>query len=568
MSRVERRSKTHTGRLKAVLASYPALHSLLSNAKATGLRLLGKDARDVYQERAGRIEAIERDVQRIQDRCRETLPRPILFFNASSHPPMYVSLNATAGLVATWSLRVAGQPVVYLVCQKGMAKCLMGTNRSDLDAPPPCTTCVAQTNLSYPAQHTMIFPPRVDGNSPLETELASLSLQDLGNYSYGQLPIGELCLPSVRRILCRHNLDTTDRGRPILSAYIASAIGLAQEMERLLDTLRPRALVVFNGTFFPEATARAVALKSGVPVVSYEGGFLPHSVFFSHDVATEFRIEIPASFQMGATENAQLDDYLFQRFQGNFTMIGIRFWPEMKSISRALRRRMEAYRQVVTVFPNIVFDTSQVYANIVFDNMFHWLDETMQLAAAHPDSLFVVRAHPDEARAGWESQEPVEQWLETRGYLGLPNLVFIPPTEYVSSYELVRLSQFSIVYNSTIGLEATLLGVPVVAGGLTRYSQERVTHAPASPEDYRSLVTAFLEGGPPPLAVDWQQRARRYMYYSLFRAALDMSPFVEPITPSSYTVRPVQAQALHPDQSKEMRVIYDGIVHGKPFHYT
>ena len=395
-----------------------------------------------------------------------------------------------------------------------------------------------------------------------------MRLEELAGFCYGDLDIGNLCVPSARWILRRHNLNSEAAGRQVLAAYVVSAIGLAQELERLFETQQPRALVVFNGIFFPEATARAVAMAHGIPVVSYEIGFRSLSAFFSHGVAAEYPISIPASFQMGPAEDTELDQYLADRMQGNFTMGGVRFWPEMKSVGPDLRRKAEAYRQMVTVFTNVVFDTSQTYANTIFENMFDWLDETMRIAAAHPQTLFIVRAHPDELRPGKESQEPVEQWIKARGYLGLPNLTFIAPTEYISSYDLIYLSRFCIVYNSTVGLEATLLGTLVVSGGRTRYSQEAVTHAPASRKAYRILIESFLKGDVPPVSKAWQHRARRFMYYSLFRASLDLSAFVEPLAQYDYAVKPILAQALHPDRSPEMRIIYDGIINGKPFHYT
>ncbi|MEE8305234.1 MAG: hypothetical protein V3S24_22665, partial [Candidatus Tectomicrobia bacterium] len=115
----------------------------------------------------------------------------------------------------------------------------------------------------------------------------SLPLEELAGFRYGDFEIGNLCVPSVRWILRRHDLNSVAAARQVLAAYVTSAIGLAQEMERLLEVQQPRALVVFNGTFFPEATARAVALAHDIPVITYEIGFRPLSAFFSHDVATE-----------------------------------------------------------------------------------------------------------------------------------------------------------------------------------------------------------------------------------------------------------------------------------------
>ena len=46
--------------------------------------------------------------------------------------------------------------------------------------------------------------------------------------------------------------------------------------------------------------------------------------------------------------------------------------------------------------------------------------------------------------------------------------LYIPPEEYLSSYELIQASKFIMVYNSTIGLEAAIMGAGVLCGGRSR----------------------------------------------------------------------------------------------------
>ena len=464
-------------RFKAMLASYPKLYRLAYKSKDAIRRLGRRDTVSLNHERIQQVTSIEREVQRIESESDGRELPPVLFFNPSSHLTGF-NFMAVAGLVATWGLRVAGQPVVYLVCHSGLNKCVLGTDQNVLNAPPPCESCIPFHNHLYPAQHTVTFSPGADGDAGLQDNLASTGLEKLIDYTHGGLPIGALCVPSVRWRLRVHSLDAASGARQLLAYYIVSAVGLAREVGRLVDTLRPRALLVFNGTFFPEATARAVAMERGIPVVTYEGGYLSDSVFFSHEVASEYRINIPDSFEMRPDEDETLDEYLTQRFQGDFAMVGTRFWPEMHALSGELKAKMDAMGQVVSVFTNVVFDTSQTFANTVFEDMFDWLDEIMTLARTHIGTLFVVRAHPDELRQGKESQETVEQWITDRGHTGLPNVAFIPPTQYASSYELIRRSRFCLVYNSTVGLEATTLGVPVVAGGRTRV-QQRIGSASA-----------------------------------------------------------------------------------------
>ena len=142
----------------------------------------------------------------------------------------------------------------------------------------------------------------------------------------------------------------------------------------------------------------------------------------------------------------------------------------------------------------MIFDTSQVHANTIFPDMFAWLEVVRKTAMAHPDTLFIVRAHPDEGRKGKESRESVADWVERTSTDLLPNVVFIDTDEMVNSYELIRLSHFVMVYNSTIGLEAILMGKNVLTAAKARYTQIPTTIHPSSQDDYGQKLEELLNG--------------------------------------------------------------------------
>ncbi len=75
-------------------------------------------------------------------------PPPVVVFNASARLAG-LSQNAAFSLLAAWSLRLAGYPVVHFVCQSGMSHCVLGTNRQDHRTPPPCESCIAQSRRIY-----------------------------------------------------------------------------------------------------------------------------------------------------------------------------------------------------------------------------------------------------------------------------------------------------------------------------------------------------------------------------------------------------------------------------------
>jgi hypothetical protein len=285
------------------------------------------------------------------------------------------------------------------------------------------------------------------------------------------LPLGELCLPGLRWILRIHHLNDDENTRYLLREYILSAWNVAQEFSTFLDQTQPQAVIVFNGQFFPEATARYIAQQRGIRVITHEVGLQPASAYFTDGEATAYPINIPDDFELNDEQNKKLDDYLAKRFQGDFTMAGIKFWADMKGLDESFLQKASQFKQIVPVFTNVIFDTSQPHANTVFEDMFDWLDLVLEVIKEHPETLFVIRAHPDETRVRKASRETVAGWVEARKVTDLPNVIFVSPQETLSSYELILKSKFVMVYNSTIGLEASIMGMPVLFAGKARFKQ-------------------------------------------------------------------------------------------------
>jgi hypothetical protein len=270
--------------------------------------------------------------------------KPVLMFNASTRLSG-ISLNAAYSLLTHWSLRLSGVPVVQVACGRGLSPCVLGTDRSDLRAAPPCEPCVKQSETLFTGMNVrwLEYAPDTD----LQLTLKDLNLAELMCFEYGGLPLGALVLPSVRWILRRHHLQNDAGTLFLYRQYILSAWSTAQQFETLLDELDPQAVVVFNGMFYPEATARYTAQRRGLRVIAHEVGLQPFSAFFTTGDATAYPIDIPESFEMSPEQDARLDHYLEQRFQGNFQHGGRAFLARDAEFERRFlgaRRSIQADR--------------------------------------------------------------------------------------------------------------------------------------------------------------------------------------------------------------------------------
>ncbi len=65
-------------------------------------------------------------------------------------------------------------------------------------------------------------------------------------------------------------------------------------------------------------------------------------------------------------------------------------------------------------------------------------------------------------------------------------MVFVGPQETLSSYELIQKSKFVMVYNSTIGLEASIMGAAVLCAGKARFTQYPTVFFPQTVDEVKS----------------------------------------------------------------------------------
>ncbi|RLD04849.1 MAG: hypothetical protein DRI56_10510 [Chloroflexota bacterium] len=487
----------------------------------------------------------------------------VVFFNASARL-RGLNLNAAFSMLTSWGVQLSGARVLHFACRAGMKQCVLGAGLGDPAAPPPCRGCVADTRRFTGSAPTVWFDYQADPE--LQAKLEPLSVEEMKTIVHCGRPLGELALPSLRWILRRHHLEDDAPTRHLYQAFILSAHNVAQKFDDLLSRNEPSVVVVFNGLQYPEAAARWVAQQRGIRVITHEVSFQPFSAFFTVGHATAYPIHLPDEFELTDAQNERLDAYLSQRFQGEFTMAGIRFWPEMRGLDESFLEQAKQFKQIVPVFTNVIFDTSQLHANTVFSDMFAWLETVTEIAAAHPETLFVIRAHPDEMREGKESRESVEDWVRARGVEDLPNVVFVGPNEPLSSYELIRRAKFVMVYNSSIGLEATLLGAPVLCGGQARYTQYPTVFFPVSPMEYAQRAGEFLGAERIEIPAEFLRNARRFLYYQLYKVSLPFERYlkVHP-SPGYVQLKRFSWRELLPERSAGIRAVVNGIVNGDEF---
>ncbi|MCI0876750.1 MAG: hypothetical protein J4N76_09330, partial [Chloroflexi bacterium] len=173
--------------------------------------------------------------------------------------------------------------------------------------------------------------------------------------------------------------------------------------------------------------------------------------------------------------------------------------------------------------------------------------------------------HPDENRPGKESRQSVADWFESSGLSERTNVTFIGPDERISSYELIERSSYVLVYNSSVGLEAAILGKAVLCAGRARYTQAKTVFMPSDRAEYFRQLENLLESSLIEVPPEFAENGRRLLYQELFRSSIDLSDFLIPYPslPGMVLLRDFEPQILKEHPSLE--TIRRGVLDGAPF---
>lgn len=173
-------------------------------------------------------------------------------------------------------------------------------------------------------------------------------------------------------------------------------------------------------------------------------------------------------------------------------------------------------RKLVGVFPNIPWDGQVTGGSTVFPRYREWLHYTVEYFRNRDDVALILRSHPAEVNLGTDAGRETTESIIRDLYTEIPDNVFVlDPRNKINSYTLGENCDFGITYSSTVSLELTYLGVPIILCGCPPFKDKDVAFDIASVNDYDILLNKGMNGE---LVVteDRINRLFKYLHYFFF----------------------------------------------------
>ena len=299
-------------------------------------------------------------------------------------------------------------------------------------------------------------------------------------------PLGRLIRISVIRYLRTVRPPQEVAFREQCENFVSSGLLSLRVAEKILQ--KPWAfLFMVNGGFFAESIMIQVANRKNLPFFTYERGLKKDFVLLNkNDRLINFNVSqiFRQREELNEAENGEIQAYLEERKFGRKAVVN--YWPEVMDDKARIRKLLglNPGRKIFVAFPNITWDSAVLNREIFFPSLWEWLRQTIDHFRAIPDVHLIVRVHPAEVRLRQKSSERVADLIRSEFPGWQEYIKLVDADSPISSYALIQMADKVLVYTSTTGLEAAMMGKQVIVSARTHYRGMGFTTDPATREEY------------------------------------------------------------------------------------
>jgi glycosyltransferase involved in cell wall biosynthesis len=239
------------------------------------------------------------------------------------------------------------------------------------------------------------------------------------------------------------------------------------------------------------------------------------------------------------------------------------FVAETDDVSDIIERlQLSDKKKVITLFTSSEDEcaSSEGWEHII--DQFEWIRRTIDYFAQRKDYQLVIRVHPNTSGITGSDVQSVEKINEIIS-VGLPdNVKIIKWDEKINSYQLIELSQACLTYWSTVSLEASARGKPVMvcARGLF-YGYPFALNLPDANEYERYLDKLLAEK----FSFARMRTAYRFGYHYFIRWSIPF-PLVSVIKVHNAKFNYTTTKQLLPGKDESLDRICDFILLNKPLY--
>lgn len=333
--------------------------------------------------------------------------------------------------------------------------------------------------------------------------------------------------------LLTENATQKQRGEDGVAELLAKSPALERDMKahigKVRGLLRQRQfdwLFLPGGVWAVSGVYTGVAAEIGLSTTTYDSG--PGSLFIGHDGVAAHFCDVPKVTNDVLEETA--GDLAERKHMTSAAQrkIEIRMRGDDEYRLQPVASSASAKHQWDIVVPlNLRWDSAALCRQRLFASVGDWLSQLLAWVERHPEARVAIRQHPCEKLTAFRGTDDFSKLLWQYPGLG-ERATYFSAEDTVNTYDLIAGAKVVLPFTSRVGIEATMLGKPVVLGTKCYYGSCGFVSSPDTVAGYFDCISRALSGS---LSVSEEERERARVAYYLMECCLELKTKFTPAPP-------------------------------------
>ena len=335
--------------------------------------------------------------------------------------------------------------------------------------------------------------------------------------------------------LLAENAVKTQRGEDGVAELLANNPMLEKDMRvhmakvrGLLYARQFEWLLLPGGVWAVSGVYASVAAETGLSVTTYDCG--PGSLFIGHDGIAAHFCDVPKAVIEVLDETSDDPEECKRMTEAAQQQLEIRMRGDDEYRLQPVASSASAnYEWDIIAALNLRWDSAALCRQRLFASVGEWLSRLLDWVEQQPKARLALRQHPCEKFAEFRGTDDFSKLLAKHPKLG-GRATYIFAEDRINTYDLIAGAKVVLPFTSRVGIEAVMMGKPVILGTRCYYESCGFTTNPATVAEYFAAISNALSGS---LKVSAEARARACVAYYLTECCLELKTCFTP-APSDF----------------------------------
>lgn len=472
----------------------------------------------------------------------------IMFFS----PHAYITVHSIPEAVVIEALKERGHDIITVNCDGALSGFCVSMSASGIlpqataqEKDAVCHACRERRDLIENEFH---FPSimldkyiREDEEQAIESIILKIRPENYIDLIWMDIPIGRYAL---YEFLLNNKLNSvTLNGRvwEEYKIYLYNTLKAAYAGKRILEDVKPGAVVTYNSLYSANHVVCALAEQRGIPHYTLHAGghikrrYATMTIFkgllastlitrndfwkkLSHKPISPLQIQVVAEHILELLKATDPWVYSIASKRMNSESLRKRFGiSNDKSVLLATMASADERFAMATI------DALPPFVEPMFPTQIEWINTLIEFARQRSDLFLIIRAHPREFPNKREQVLSNQAIKLQELFVNLPDNVRVNwPQDEISLHDLIKITDVGLNATSTTGIEFGMFGVPVViydTNQLFSYPAEN-NYIADNVADYFNKIDLAIKDG---WSLENVRKTFRWLSYKFEHVAIDIS---------------------------------------------